>query len=82
MPELYAQLGLTSDEYDRICVLQGREPTHVELAVYSLMWSEHCGYKHSRPVPEALPHHRAAACSRVRARTPASWTSAAAWPSP
>ena len=26
MPELYAQLGLTSDEYDRICVLQGREP--------------------------------------------------------
>jgi phosphoribosylformylglycinamidine synthase subunit PurL len=55
MPELYAQLGLTADEYERICVLQGREPTHVELAVYSLMWSEHCGYKHSRPVLKRFP---------------------------
>src|SRR5680860_945622 len=49
MAELYEELGLTRTEYEQIKELQGREPTHVELAVYSLMWSEHCGYKHSRP---------------------------------
>ncbi len=48
MPELYAELGLTAGEYEKIKETQGRAPTHVELAVYSLMWSEHCGYKHSR----------------------------------
>lgn len=55
MSELYADLGLTRDEYLRICDVQGREPTHVELAVYSLMWSEHCGYKHSRPFLGRFP---------------------------
>lgn len=55
MPELYEQLGLTRQEYEAICSLQGREPTHVELAVFSLMWSEHCGYKHSRPLLRRLP---------------------------
>ncbi|HZK48909.1 MAG TPA: phosphoribosylformylglycinamidine synthase subunit PurL [Thermoleophilia bacterium] len=55
MTELYADLGLTSAEYTRIKEIQGREPTHVELAVYSLMWSEHCGYKHSRPYLGRFP---------------------------
>jgi len=55
MPELYAELGLTNAEYGRIKEIQGREPTHVELAVYSLMWSEHCGYKHSRPYLSRFP---------------------------
>jgi phosphoribosylformylglycinamidine synthase II len=55
MSELYEQLGLTHWEYDRICVIQGREPTHVELAVFSLMWSEHCGYKHSKPLLKRFP---------------------------
>ena len=55
MAELYEQLGLTRWEYDRICELQGREPTHVELAVFSLMWSEHCGYKHSKPLLKRFP---------------------------
>ena len=55
MPELYEQLGLTREEYEAICGLQGREPTHVELAMFSLMWSEHCGYKHSRPLLKRLP---------------------------
>jgi phosphoribosylformylglycinamidine synthase len=55
MAELYEQLGLTRWEYDRICELQGREPTHVELAVFSLMWSEHCGYKHSKPLLKRVP---------------------------
>jgi len=55
MPELYEELGLTTGEYEAICVLQEREPTHVELAVFSLMWSEHCGYKHSRPLLTRFP---------------------------
>lgn len=55
MAELYAELGLTQDEYQKIREIQGREPSHVELAVYSLMWSEHCGYKHSRPFLKRLP---------------------------
>ena len=59
MTELYAELGLTSAEYERIKEIQGREPTHVELAVYSLMWSEHCGYKHSRPYLGRFPSHGA-----------------------
>jgi phosphoribosylformylglycinamidine synthase subunit PurL len=53
--ELYEQLGLTRWEYDRIRELQGREPTHVELAVFSLMWSEHCGYKHSKLLLKRFP---------------------------
>jgi phosphoribosylformylglycinamidine synthase II len=55
MPELFEQLGLTRWEYERIRELQGREPTHVELAIFSLMWSEHCGYKHSRPLLKRFP---------------------------
>ncbi|MCE5254666.1 MAG: phosphoribosylformylglycinamidine synthase subunit PurL [Actinomycetia bacterium] len=55
MSELYEQLGLTRREYEKICSIQGREPTHVELAVFSLMWSEHCGYKHSKPLLKRFP---------------------------
>jgi phosphoribosylformylglycinamidine synthase II len=49
------KLGLTEDEYAHICRIQEREPTYVELAIYSLMWSEHCSYKHSRPVLGRFP---------------------------
>jgi len=49
------KLGLTADEYAHICEIQGGEPTYVELAIYSLMWSEHCSYKHSRPVLSRFP---------------------------
>jgi phosphoribosylformylglycinamidine synthase II len=55
VPELYEQLGLTRWEYERVCAVQGWEPTHVELAVFSLMWSEHCGYKHSKPLLKRFP---------------------------
>jgi phosphoribosylformylglycinamidine synthase subunit PurL len=44
---LHRALGLTDGEYDRIRTLLEREPNHFELAVFSLLWSEHCGYKHS-----------------------------------
>lgn len=51
----HRELGLTDFEYDLIVEKMGREPNEVELAVFSLMWSEHCGYKHSRPLLKTLP---------------------------
>jgi phosphoribosylformylglycinamidine synthase len=48
-------LGLTAAEYDLICEKQGRPPNQVELAMYSLLWSEHCAYKHSRKLLRTLP---------------------------
>ena len=51
----HRELGLTDFEYDRIVELMGREPNQVELAIFSLMWSEHCGYKHSRKLLKTLP---------------------------
>ena len=44
----FAELGLRDDEYDRIRKVLGRRPTQAELAMYSIMWSEHCSYKSSR----------------------------------
>ena len=44
----WAELGLKSDEYDRIREILGRRPTIAELAMYSVMWSEHCSYKSSK----------------------------------
>jgi len=54
-PDAAIKLGLTREEYEHICEIQGGEPTYVELAIYSLMWSEHCSYKHSRPVLPRFP---------------------------
>ena len=44
----YAALGLKPDEYERIRNILGRRPTSAELAMYSVMWSEHCSYKSSK----------------------------------
>jgi phosphoribosylformylglycinamidine synthase len=44
----YAELGLKDDEYDSIKEILGRRPTDTELAMYSVMWSEHCSYKSSK----------------------------------
>ncbi|GAB3407293.1 phosphoribosylformylglycinamidine synthase subunit PurL [Flindersiella endophytica] len=44
----YAELGLKDDEYTRIRDILGRRPTSCELAMYSVMWSEHCSYKSSK----------------------------------
>jgi phosphoribosylformylglycinamidine synthase len=44
----YSELGLKSDEYARITGILGRRPTTAELAMYSVMWSEHCSYKSSK----------------------------------
>ncbi len=51
----WRELGLTDDEYALIVGKLGREPNGVELAMFSLMWSEHCSYKHSKPLLRTLP---------------------------
>src|SRR5262249_26816402 len=48
-------LGLTEAEYELICEKQGGPPNQVELAMYSLLWSEHCAYKHSKKLLRTLP---------------------------
>ena len=48
-------LGLTPAEYELICVKQDGPPNQVELAMYSLLWSEHCAYKHSKRLLRTLP---------------------------
>jgi phosphoribosylformylglycinamidine synthase len=51
----YRELGLTDHEYELIVDNLGREPNDVELAMLSLMWSEHCAYKHSKRLLRRLP---------------------------
>ncbi|MGW9554164.1 phosphoribosylformylglycinamidine synthase subunit PurL [Nocardiopsis sp. NPDC055551] len=47
-PQPYAELGMAKDEYERVREILGRRPTASELAIYSVMWSEHCSYKSSK----------------------------------
>jgi phosphoribosylformylglycinamidine synthase II len=48
-------LGLTRAEYELVCDKQGGPPNQIELAMYSLLWSEHCAYKHSKRLLRTLP---------------------------
>ena len=54
-PQLVREHNLTDAEYERITTLLERTPTFAELGVFSALWSEHCSYKHSRPVLKAFP---------------------------
>jgi phosphoribosylformylglycinamidine synthase subunit PurL len=54
-PALVAEHGLTPDEYNRIVALLGRAPTFTELGIVSALWSEHCSYKHTKPLLQTLP---------------------------
>jgi len=54
-PQLVREHNLTDAEYKRITTLLGRTPTFAELGVFSALWSEHCSYKHSRPVLKTFP---------------------------
>src|SRR3981189_2848554 len=57
-PEVLRDHGLTADEYEQIkSLLGGREPSHTELGIFSVMWSEHCSYKSSRVHLKRLPTH-------------------------
>jgi phosphoribosylformylglycinamidine synthase subunit PurL len=53
--ELVAHHKLSAEEYDLIVQAVGREVTYTELGVFSALWSEHCGYKNSRPLLRQLP---------------------------
>ncbi|MFN2490775.1 MAG: phosphoribosylformylglycinamidine synthase subunit PurL [Actinomycetota bacterium] len=52
-------LGLSDEEYDAVVERLGRAPSHTELAMFSVMWSEHCSYKSSRSLLRTLPSHGA-----------------------
>jgi phosphoribosylformylglycinamidine synthase len=54
-PRLAVELGLKLAEYDKIVEILGRTPTVTELYMYSLMWSEHCSYKHSKKALRMFP---------------------------
>jgi len=58
--EVYTSMGLTKDEYALILELHGREPSYTELGMFAVMWSEHCGYKFSRPVLAAFRKYKEA----------------------
>ena len=53
--ELVSEHGLSVDEYARIQLILGREPTYTELGIFSVMWSEHCSYKNSRTQLRKFP---------------------------
>src|SRR3954463_5364672 len=54
-PELVAKHNLTPDEYTRLKQVLGREPSYTELGIFSVMWSEHCSYKNTRPILKGFP---------------------------
>jgi phosphoribosylformylglycinamidine synthase len=54
-PELVQEHNLTTEEYERIALMLDRTPTFPELGIFSALWSEHCSYKHSRPVLKTFP---------------------------
>lgn len=51
----YKEFGLSEREYKRIIEILHREPNQVELGMFSVMWSEHCSYKHTRPLLKKFP---------------------------
>ena len=54
-PELIAMHGITPEEYRMIVTKLGREPNLTELGMFSVMWSEHCSYKNSKPILRLFP---------------------------
>jgi phosphoribosylformylglycinamidine synthase II len=54
-PELVQKHNLTPDEYAKIKEILGREPSYTELGIFSVMWSEHCSYKNTRPLLKTFP---------------------------
>src|SRR5436853_529989 len=54
-PELVKKHNLTPEEYEKILGILGREPSYTELGIFSVMWSEHCSYKNTRPLLKTFP---------------------------
>ncbi|HOQ30848.1 MAG TPA: AIR synthase related protein, partial [Armatimonadota bacterium] len=57
-PEVWREMGLSDDEYRQVEGILGRPPTYTELGMFAVMWSEHCGYKYSRPVLRLFKRYR------------------------
>ncbi|NDI35984.1 phosphoribosylformylglycinamidine synthase subunit PurL [Chengkuizengella sediminis] len=53
--KIYQQFGVTDEEFDKICGFLGRKPNYTEIGVFSVMWSEHCSYKTSKPILRKFP---------------------------
>jgi phosphoribosylformylglycinamidine synthase len=53
--QLYRQMGLLPEEYQRIVELLGRQPNYTETGIFAVMWSEHCSYKNSKPLLKMFP---------------------------
>jgi phosphoribosylformylglycinamidine synthase subunit PurL len=54
-PELVAKHNLTPEEYKKVLEILGRTPSYTELGIFSVMWSEHCSYKNTRPLLKTFP---------------------------
>ncbi|NLI93194.1 MAG: phosphoribosylformylglycinamidine synthase subunit PurL [Peptococcaceae bacterium] len=54
-PKVWREMGLTDEEYAKVKELMGREPNFLEIGVFSVMWSEHCSYKTSKPILKNFP---------------------------
>lgn len=58
--KLYQKMGLSDDEYNRAKDIMKRQPNYTETGIFSVMWSEHCSYKTSKPLlskfPTKAPH--------------------------
>lgn len=59
-PAVYREMGLNDSEFAQIVQTLGREPSYTEIGMYAVMWSEHCGYKYSRPVLKAFAEYKKA----------------------
>lgn len=53
--KIYKQFGVSDSEYELICEFLGRKPNYTEIGVFSVMWSEHCAYKNSKPLLRRFP---------------------------
>jgi len=53
--KIYKQFGVSEKEYELICEFMGRQPNYTEIGVFSVMWSEHCAYKNSKPLLRRFP---------------------------
>ena len=52
---IYAEMGLTDEEFAMVEKILGRLPNYTETGLFSVMWSEHCSYKNSKPVLRKFP---------------------------
>ena len=69
--EALEEIALSRKEYNLIVQRMGREPTEVELGLFGSLWSEHCGYKHSKALLRMFPAQASTCWSNRAKKTPA-----------